>query len=143
MAGKWMKQVVALVAGVAALGGMAQPALAWGSLGHATIANIALANVSAKTRAQIALLIKAQKGLGTKECPVQDLAAAANWPDCLRSASWRWNYTFPWHYHDGDITEAAFNMKANCSGGNCATAQIPRFARILADKSLPRAQRLR
>ncbi len=131
-----------LAAAAAVLAFSAQPALAWGDLGHRTIANIALANVSAKSKAQIKALLKAQAGLGTKECPVKSLGDAANWPDCLRSQSWRWNYTFPWHYHDGDITEPAFNMKANCSGGNCATAQIPRFKRILADKSLPAAQRL-
>jgi hypothetical protein len=137
MIGKGLK----LALGLLALGA-AQPVLAWGSLGHTTIANIAQANVSPKVKAQILALLKAQKGLGTKACPVKSLSAAANWPDCLRSESWRWGYTFPWHYHDGDITAAAFDMKANCSGGQCATAQIPRFKRILADKSLPAAQRL-
>lgn len=120
----------------------AQPALAWGDLGHRTIANIALANVGPQAKEQIATLLKAQKELGTAKCPVKSLGDAANWPDCLRGESWRWGYTFPWHYHDGDITEPAFNIKANCSGGQCATAQIPRFKRILADKSLPAAQRL-
>lgn len=137
------KSLKILAAGVAALGlAVAQPALAWGDLGHRTIADIALANVLPKTKAAIDRLLLAQKGLGTAQCPVHSLGDAATWPDCLRSESWRWSHTFPWHYHDGDITAPAFDMKANCTGGQCATAEIPRFERILADKSLPEAQRL-
>jgi hypothetical protein len=69
--------------------------MAWGDLGHRTIANIALANVSPKTKAAIAALLKAQAGLGTTQCPVHSLGDAATWPDCLRSESWRWGHTFP------------------------------------------------
>ncbi|MBN9145035.1 MAG: hypothetical protein BGP00_03355 [Novosphingobium sp. 63-713] len=140
---KFRKSLKLLAAGVAALGlSVSTPALAWGDLGHRTIANIALANVSPKTKAAIDALLTAQEGLGTAQCPVHSLGDAATWPDCLRSESWRWGHTFPWHYHDGDITAPAFDMKANCSGGQCATFQITRFERILADKSLPVAQRL-
>ncbi|RVU07074.1 endonuclease [Novosphingobium umbonatum] len=135
-----LRSVLSAVAALAV--GWASPALAWGETGHKTIANIALANVSPKAQAQVAALMKAESGLGTPNCPVKDIADASVWPDCMRAQGWRWGYTFPWHFHDSDVTGSGFDMKANCSYGNCVTAQIPRAKRILADASLPAAQRL-
>ncbi|HWU04624.1 MAG TPA: S1/P1 nuclease [Novosphingobium sp.] len=132
-----------MMAGVAALAlGWAGPALAWGEVGHRTVADIAQANVSPATRAQIATLLAAEKGLGTPQCAVKSLADAAVWPDCLRGEAWRWSYTFPWHYQDGEVDAPAFDIKANCSYAACVTGQIERTRRELADSSLPAAQRL-
>ncbi len=122
--------------------GSAQPALAWGDVGHRTIAAIALANVSPATAAQIDQLLTAEAGLGTPTCKVKSFADAATWPDCLRGEAWRWAYTFPYHYQDSDVPGPGFNAHANCPNGACATAQIERDRRIVADKSLPAAQRL-
>jgi hypothetical protein len=66
---------------------------------------------------------------------------ASVWPDCVREDSWRWGYTYAWHYRTTPICEA-YNPRANCSGGNCVTAQIERNHRILADESLPAHLRL-
>ena len=138
-----IKALFATVATVAALAvGWAQPALAWGEVGHRTIAAIAQANIKPETAARIADLLKAEAGLGTVACPVKSLADAAVWPDCLRSDSPRWAYTFPWHFHDSEVPGPGFDLKANCSYGGCVTAQIDRTRRIVADKSLPVAQRL-
>jgi hypothetical protein len=130
-----------LLAAALALG-WAQPVFAWGETGHRTIAAIAQANVSPAAKAQIDDLLKAEAGLGTPECHVKSLGDASVWPDCMRAKSWRWGYTFPWHFHDSDVTGAAFDKKANCPYSACVTAQIPRNQRILADKTLPAAQRL-
>lgn len=133
----------ALFATVAALAvGWAQPALAWGDVGHRTIAAIAQANIKPETAAHIADLLKAEGGLGTPACPVKSLSDAAVWPDCLRGDSQRWAYTFPWHFQDSEVPGPGFDIKGNCSYGACASAQIERNRRILADKSLPVAQRL-
>jgi hypothetical protein len=117
------------------------PAHAWGFYGHRTTAQIALANVSPSTRAKIARLIRAEAQLGTPGCDLKSLEDASVWPDCIRKDYWRWGYTFAWHYRTTPICEA-YNPRANCSGGNCVTAQIERNHRILADESLPAHLRL-
>ncbi|NBC36539.1 endonuclease [Novosphingobium sp. FSY-8] len=137
-----VRRIAALVAAAALPLAAPSPALAWGEVGHHTVANIALANVSPATAAAIAELLKAEKGLGTPKCPVTTIAQAGYWPDCLRSDSWRWAYTFPWHYQDGEVTLPAFDIKANCPQTACVTAQIERSRRVLADKSIPAPQRL-
>ncbi|MEY2943503.1 MAG: hypothetical protein RLY97_1517 [Pseudomonadota bacterium] len=119
----------------------ATPALAWGELGHKTVAQIALANVKPATAAKIRALMRAEKGLGTPQCRVRNLADASYWPDCLRGDPDRWRYTFGWHYQDHDVC-GNFDIKANCANGNCVTAQITRDAKILANTQLPTAQRL-
>ena len=132
-----------VLAAVLGLGlGCAQGALAWGEVGHRTIAQIAQANISPVTAAHVADLMKAEGGLGTAACPVKNLADAAVWPDCLRGDAGRWAYTFPWHFQDSEVPGERFEIKANCAYGACATAQIERTRRIVADKGLPAAQRL-
>jgi len=126
---------------VAMLALSAQPALAWGELGHRTVGEIAYANVKPDVRAQIDELLKNEAAMGTPECKLRNLSDAATYPDCLRANSWRWAYTFPWHYQDIEV-EKPFDIKEGCSNGNCVTAQIARTRRILADRSLPAAVRM-
>ena len=131
-----------LVAVLAALAwAWSAPAFAWGEYGHRTVAAIAMANVRPETRARIAELVKAEQGLGTPQCRVRSLDDASYWPDCLRGQAWRWAYTFPWHYQTEPVCRA-FDPKANCANGECVSAQIERNRRVLADRSLPAAQRL-
>lgn len=117
------------------------PAFAWGAYGHRTVAAIAMENVTPRTRARIAMLLRAERGLATPRCRVRSLEDASVWPDCLRSESWRWAYTFPWHYQNIRVCQP-FDVKANCANGTCVTAQIERNARLLADRRLPAVQRL-
>lgn len=123
------------------LGLNAAPALAWGEFGHRTTAAIAMANMSPKARAEVTALLRAERGLGTPYCRVRSLGDATVWPDCIRREGWRWGYSFPWHYQTMNVCKP-YDPRANCSGGNCVTGQIERNRRILADKSLPAAQRL-
>lgn len=120
---------------------LAQPALAWGELGHRTVGEIAYANVKPEVAAQIDDLLKGEAALGTPDCHVTNLSDAAVYPDCLHAYMWRWAYTFPWHYQDIDI-DKPFDVKAACSYGTCVTAQIERDRRILADRSLTPAVRM-
>lgn len=134
-----MRRVIVIVAALAAI--WSQPALAWWEYGHRTVASIALRNVTPVTRARIAALLKAEAQLGTPKCQVRSLEDAAVWPDCIRKENWRWGYTFPWHFQDIQVC-GGFDIKQDCASGTCVTAQIDRNARILADRSLPVAQRL-
>jgi hypothetical protein len=117
------------------------PAQAWGFYAHRQTASIAEANVSPEVRAKIRALLAREKDLGTPDCPLKTLQDAAVWADCVRGQGWRWGYTAAWHYRTAPICQA-FNPRANCSGGNCVTAQITRAHRILADESLPAPIRL-
>lgn len=117
------------------------PALAWSAYAHRTVAAIALRNVTPVTRQRIAALLTAERELGTPKCRAATFEDAAVWPDCVRNDTSRWEYTTPWHYHDQAICNA-FDAKGDCPFGNCVTAQIERNARLLADRSLPKAQGL-
>ncbi|MEM7665176.1 MAG: S1/P1 nuclease [Pseudomonadota bacterium] len=117
------------------------PAQAWGFFAHRKTADIAEANVSPETRAKIRRLMRSEKLLGTSECSLATIQDASVWPDCVRRTRWRWGYTAAWHYRTTPICEA-YSPRANCSGGNCVTAQIERNHRILADESLPAQIRL-
>lgn len=134
-----IRRLILLIAALLALS--ARPALAWGDFGHRTTAAIAMANMSPKARAEVAVLLRAERGLGTPYCRIRSLGDASVWPDCVRREGWRWGYSFAWHYQTQPVCRA-YDARANCSGGNCVTAQIDRNRRILADKSLPAAQRL-
>lgn len=118
-----------------------QAAQAWGYFGHETTARIALANVEPGTRARLARLFAHERELGTPDCRMRTLAEASTWPDCLRGASWRWGYTFAWHYQTEPVSEP-YDARKNCAGGNCVSAQIERNHRILADEHLPGNVRL-
>ncbi|MCU0947275.1 MAG: S1/P1 nuclease [Porphyrobacter sp.] len=118
-----------------------QQASAWGFYAHRQTANIAEANVSPAARAEIRRLLRAERLIGTPECPLKSLADASVWADCIRGEGWRWGYTAAWHYRTTPICEA-YNPRANCAGGNCVTAQITRAHRVLSDKSLPDNVRL-
>nr|WP_137676780.1 S1/P1 nuclease [Parerythrobacter lutipelagi] len=116
-------------------------AMAWGEYGHRTTGEIALVNVKPETRSAIRRLLRYEAQLGTPGCDLKSLADATVWPDCVRRDYWRWGYTAAWHYRTTPICEP-YNPRANCSGGNCVTAQIERNLRILADESLPGNVRL-
>lgn len=134
-----IRRLIALLALFAPF--LTQPAFAWGEYGHHTVASIAYANVTPRTRAQIVALLKAEKGLGTPYCRVRSIEEASYWPDCIRREPWRWAYSFPWHYQTEPVCKA-FDPKANCANGNCVSGQIERTRKILADKTIPAAQRL-
>ncbi|WP_375290297.1 S1/P1 nuclease [Qipengyuania sp.] len=117
------------------------PLLAWGFYAHTVTGEIAAANIAPSTRAAIARLYAAEPLLGTPDCPLDNLEQAAVWPDCIRRDYNRWGYTAAWHYQTEPITEP-YDVRKNCSGGNCVSAQIARNQRLLADESLPANVRL-
>jgi hypothetical protein len=134
----WLNALVLAAVLLALLPTQAQ---AWGFYAHRQTASIAEANVSPQVRAKIKRLLRSEKALGTPECPLKTLEDAAVWADCVLGEGWRWGYTAAWHYRTAPICQA-FNPRANCSGGNCVTAQIERAHRILADERFPDAIRL-
>ena len=117
------------------------PAFAWGFYAHQKTGEIGRANISPEARAKLDALFAAEEGVGTPDCALASIQDASVWPDCVRRTRWRWGYTAAWHYRSTPICEA-YSPRANCSGGNCVTAQITRNHRLLADESLPAHIRL-
>ena len=115
-------------------------ASAWWEYGHATVARVAERNVSPSTRAALRRLI-AQKALETPTCPIRDIADASYWADCIKPLGERFNYASAWHYQNVDICKP-FDLKEACKDGNCVSAQIDRYAKLLADKMLPVRERV-
>lgn len=133
------RKIAALLALAAMLA--ATPALAWGSFGHRTVGAIAWDNVKPQTRVAIRRLLAHQAELDTPKCAMHSIEDAAVWPDCIKSDRWRFDYAYPWHYQDIQVCKV-FDIKENCANGSCVTAQIPRNARLLADRKLAPAMRL-
>src|SRR3546814_4981720 len=74
------RQMIARLLLLGALLGMVVlpiPAQAWGGYGHRVTAQIALANVSPQTRAEIARLLRAAPELATPGCDLASLEDAA------------------------------------------------------------------
>ena len=136
-----MSKELVLVAALMALLLAPAPAQAWWEYGHYTVANIAEASVTPRTRTEIRRLLRAEKSLDTPTCSVRTLALAAYWPDCIRRLDDRFSYSFPWHYQNVDVCKP-FDLKSACRDGNCVSAQIERQVRLLKDKALPARERL-
>jgi hypothetical protein len=134
-----MRKILTILAALSAI--LSTPAMAWGSLGHRTVGAIAMANVKPTTRAAIRDLLRHQRELDTPQCRMGTIEDASTWPDCIKGERWRFAYTNSWHYHDQPIC-GTFDLKAHCRDGNCATAQIERNARLLADRKLAPVLRL-
>jgi len=131
------RSILFLLALIAAAG----PANAWWEYGHYSVARVAMLEVKPSTRAAVARLIARSGELETPICPIRNAEDASYWPDCIKKLGDRFNYAFPWHYQNVDICKP-FDLKEACRDGNCVSAQIDRNAKLLADDTLPRRERL-
>jgi hypothetical protein len=129
-----MRRLPLLIAAAALLA--ASPAQAWWEYGHQTIAEIALAKVTPRTRAAIRRLLAHGDLLDTPKCPARSIEDASVWADCVKSYKDRYGYAYSWHFQDIDVCKP-FDITANCADGNCVTRQIPRVAAVLKDRHQP------
>jgi hypothetical protein len=113
----------------------AQPALAWGELGHRTVGEIAYANVKPEVCAD-RRAAQGRGGLGDAFVQGGNLSDAAVYPDCLHAYMWRFAYTFPFHYQDIDV-DKPFDIKEGCANSICVTQQIARTAASLPTAACP------
>lgn len=117
------------------------PAQAWWDYGHETIGEIAYRNVSPRARAAVDALLRQGRLLETPTCPVNTLAKAAYWADCIKELGPRFSYAYSWHYQNVDICKP-FDVKAACKDGNCVSAQVERNLKLLGDKTVPVRERV-
>lgn len=119
----------------------AAPAAAWWDYGHKTVARIAMMEVSPRTRAEIARLLRAAPQLDTPTCAAATIEDASVWPDCIRAMQDRFSYTATWHYQNVNICRP-FDQQSACRDGNCVSSQVERNLRLLKDRALPARERL-
>jgi hypothetical protein len=104
------------------------PALAWGPEGHALVARIADAQLTAAARAQVAAILG----------PGATMASVSSWPDQIRRER---PQTAPWHYVDIPIDKPGLDMERDCPKGNCVIAAIASMRAKLRDAATPPAER--
>ncbi len=116
---------------------LAGPAFAYGAYGHETIASIAMANVTPRTRAAVKRILKTSALLDTPTCHAGTPQQAATWADCVRAikdagGKSPWGYTAGWHYQDVEVCDPFEpSLEAACKDGNCVSAQIERDVALL------------
>ena len=121
----------------------AAPASAYWEYGHQTIAQIAQANVSPRTRAAVRRLLAQSALLDTPSCPAATIEDASVWADCIKplkgaDGKRRFDYAYNCHFQNVDVC-APFDLMPACKDGNCVSAQITRDVSILKNRrSRPR-----
>ncbi len=124
----------------------ASPARAYWEYGHQTVAQIALANVTPRTKAAVRRILGQQALLETPECPAGTIEDASVWADCVKplkdaGGKSRFGYAYSWHYQNADVC-APFDLTPACKDGNCVSAQIARDVTLLRDKGTPAKARV-
>ena len=108
-------------------------AFAWGSKGHAVIAEVAERGLSPNVEAQVR-----QLNFGA---PLRDVASL---PDDWRAEEkkgTRPGNTEMLHFSNIPNDQATFDRARDCKDDQCVVAAVEKYSAILRDKSLPRDQR--
>jgi len=119
--------------------GLASPATAYWEYGHETVAQIAYANVTPRTKAAIRRLLAQQALLDTPECPAGTIEQASVWADCVKplktaDGKSRFGFAYSWHYQNVDVC-APFDLTPACKDGDCVSTQIDRDVKLLRDRA--------
>ena len=129
---EWIKFLgVAIATGVLLI---ANPALAWGPLGHRIVARLAEAQLTPTARAEMDRLLHEQ---GARH--LSDIAA---WADDLRDTDPAlFRQTSRLHFVNFHSRDCIYDPPRDCRDGECVVAAITHYATILGDRSRPDAQR--
>ncbi len=106
--------------------------LAWGEEGHAAIGILAMTQLQADARVELAGFIDPQDE--------QAMAEACNWPDVVREAE-EGASTSPRHYINIPRGDFAYLQSRDCPDGECATGAIKHYAAELANREIGKEQR--
>lgn len=113
----------------------AAPAWAWGRLGHRVVAELAAAQLTPATRAQVNELLASEHA--------RTMADIASWADQLRDDPTQaalGKATAPLHYVNMHGS-CVFRPSEDCPDGKCVVHAISHYQAILGDRSLPVAER--
>lgn len=118
-----------------ALSGIPSLALAWGRTGHALVAELAEPDLTGPARRQIDALLATEPGA--------TLPGIASWADELRkNDADLGKRTARWHYVNLGESDCHYEPPRDCRNGDCEVEALNAQTAILADRTLPAAQRL-
>lgn len=110
-------------------------ALAWGLTGHRLVAELAEPDLTPATRVQLDRLLASEPGA--------TLPGIATWADELRKQDADLGKrSARWHYVNLGESHCHYDPPRDCRNGDCNVEAIKTQTAILADRSLPDAQRL-
>jgi len=117
----------------------AAPAFAWGAEGHRLTADIAYRHLTPSAKAAVDALIAKDAPHQVEKCPVNSLADASVWPDCVRGMPGV-DWMRPLHYNDIPLFGPA-DKAAYCPNSQCATEAIKAALAVLKNKAAPATDR--
>lgn len=118
---------------LAVIASQAQPAHAWGKLGHRVVGAYADQRLNPAARAEVLRL------LAGEDEPT--LAGVANWADEIRDGPQARKETSRWHYVNFARDGCDYSAGRFCKGGACVVGAIERFSAELADPARSDAER--
>ncbi|KAK3695743.1 S1/P1 nuclease [Podospora appendiculata] len=110
-------------------------ALAWGAMGHYTVAYVASNFVSSKTKTYMQSLLA--------DTSANYLASVANWADSYRSTT-AGAFSAPFHYIDAEDSppsSCGVSFSRDCGSGGCVVSAISNYTTRLLNTGLTTAQR--
>lgn len=113
--------------------GLPSICMAWGTQGHQIVGKIANAYLSETAKREIALLLANDLDISGAPSGRMSLAEVGTWADEFRSTPGG-RRTAPWHFDNVPLCGAASPAQV-CPNGNCASTQLERHLKILADRS--------
>ena len=112
----------------------ALPAVAWSSLGHRMVGELAQRHLSPTAKAEVDRLLAGE--------PDPTLAGVSKWADELRDTDpERFKATSRWHYLNAEGGGCSYDLARDCPDGNCVVEAILKQRAVLADRSQPLAAR--
>ena len=113
---------------------LAPSAMAWGTLGHRLVGELAQRHLTPAANAEVAALLAGE--------PTPTLAGVATWADTLRASDPdRFKATSRWHYINTPPGTCSYIPERDCANGECVIGAIDAQQRLLADRSQPLAAR--
>ena len=110
-------------------------ALAWGAMGHYTVAYVATNFVTAKTKSYFQTLLG--------DTSTDYLATVATWADSYRSTT-EGKFSAPFHYIDAEDnppSSCSVDLARDCGAGGCVVTAVANYTTRLMTASLSTAQR--
>ena len=130
-----LSAIVALLASLT----LANPAAAWGELGHRAVAELAAERLTPAAKAEVASLIAAA-GRTEPSCPVYSLGDAAAFLTCVSDIG-KYDAFARLHYDARPFCPPPKPVDW-CRNGQCATEALKRAIAALRDRAQPPAARL-
>jgi len=106
------------------------PGLAWGELGHRTVAEIATQYLSAQSAAEVHKLL----GDGAHV-----MAEVSVWADTIVGDR---PETYPWHVTQIPPEGSGYDRKRDCPNDDCIVEKITEMARVLGDRTVDTSLRI-